>query len=505
MVRKYNALSDEKRSVQKLWQKVKFGNGEMQDLDKIRSELATYTQAITLSLNLVGLGSQGKVERYMSSHSDELREIKASLNWVTAKMQVKEGSMHGEKSILSSYNGDDKEVWKLFRRELIHDGFSSKSLRKHKETIKSYVMELGERGVLDEEIPEAVVADGSAEDLPDTKEVVKEGIIDHQVTEPATPQRDKSSRGLPVADPNIVSPPSPPPARKSSRRYTVGDNFVSPPPPPPPRSPPARWPSLQTVSSGPPPPPQPPAAAEFVRSKPVPSGLKTQDYPRHEPMPALPRATTFQSGDRGRDRVIYRGRTEVTSDSEPDSPIHPLPRHSYSPEKTIAIEQSKAKEVIEGSSPHRASSNLRRGDFTSEWSASSDPAKLQYPDKALGPKPELQDFPWSRSLGGSYRIDEGKSAGGAVRGQTSASLKSASGSASAGPSDDSADEAITALPLVEEKFDAFHEIKLDDIGPMLDLSFDTGTNDSKPSSEFGAGWGSSWTIGTKGSVTCVQH
>jgi len=152
--------------VQKLWQKIKFGNGELQDLDKIRSELATHTQAITLSLNLVGLGSQGKVERYMSSHSDELREIKASLNWVTAKMQVKEGSLHGEKSVLSSYNGDDKEVWKLFRRELIHDGFSSKSLRLHKETIKSYVMELGERGVLDEEIPESVVADGFAEDLP---------------------------------------------------------------------------------------------------------------------------------------------------------------------------------------------------------------------------------------------------------------------------------------------------------------------------------------------------
>jgi hypothetical protein len=140
--------------VQKLWQKVKFGNGEMQDLDKIRSELATYTQAITLSLNLVGLGSQGKVEQYMESHGDELRDIKASLNWLTAKFQVKEGSTHGERSILSSHHGDDKEVWKMFRRELIQDGFSSKVLSRHKETIKSYVMELGARGVLDDVVPE---------------------------------------------------------------------------------------------------------------------------------------------------------------------------------------------------------------------------------------------------------------------------------------------------------------------------------------------------------------
>jgi hypothetical protein len=140
--------------VQKLWQKVKFGNGEMQDLDKIRSELATYTQAITLFLNLAGLGSQGKVERYMESQGDELRDIKASLNLLTAKFQVKEGSTHGERSILSSYDGDDKEVWKMFRRELILDGFSSKVLSRHKETIRSYVMELGARGVLDDTVPE---------------------------------------------------------------------------------------------------------------------------------------------------------------------------------------------------------------------------------------------------------------------------------------------------------------------------------------------------------------
>jgi hypothetical protein len=90
----------------------------------------------------------------MDNHGDELREIKASLNWVTAKLQVKEGSMHGEKSILSSYNGDDKEVWKLFRRELIHDGFSSRALSKHKETIKQYVVEFGARGLLDDIVPE---------------------------------------------------------------------------------------------------------------------------------------------------------------------------------------------------------------------------------------------------------------------------------------------------------------------------------------------------------------
>lgn len=46
-----------------------------------------------------------------------------------------------------------------------------------------------------------------------------------------------------------------------------------------------------------------------------------------------------------------------------------------------------------------------------------------------------------------------------------------------------------------EKFDAFHEIKLDDTSPMLDLSFDTGTTGTKSTSGFGA-WGSSWNTGS---------
>ncbi|XMA19487.1 hypothetical protein WAI453_012278 [Rhynchosporium graminicola] len=48
-------------------------------------------------------------------------------------------------------------------------------------------------------------------------------------------------------------------------------------------------------------------------------------------------------------------------------------------------------------------------------------------------------------------------------------------------------------PPAAEKFDAFHEIKLDDTGPMLDLSFDTGT---KPSTGGFGSWGSSWNTGT---------
>jgi hypothetical protein len=108
ILKKYNALSEEKRNVTKLWQRVRIWNGEMLGLEKIRSELATYTQAMTLFLNLLSIGSQGKVEAYMNSHGEELREIIHSLHWVTASMQA---SSNEEKSILTSYVEDDEAVW----------------------------------------------------------------------------------------------------------------------------------------------------------------------------------------------------------------------------------------------------------------------------------------------------------------------------------------------------------------------------------------------------------
>ncbi|KAF4629585.1 hypothetical protein G7Y89_g8561 [Cudoniella acicularis] len=57
---KYNALDDEKRSTKKLWQKIRFGNGEVMDLAELWLKISTYTIAITMSLNLMLLGSQGE-------------------------------------------------------------------------------------------------------------------------------------------------------------------------------------------------------------------------------------------------------------------------------------------------------------------------------------------------------------------------------------------------------------------------------------------------------------
>jgi hypothetical protein len=80
ILEKYNALSEEKRRVTKLWKKVRFGNGEMQDLSAIRLQLSAHTNAITLFLNLLSINSHGNVEQYMSLQFRELRNIRADVN-----------------------------------------------------------------------------------------------------------------------------------------------------------------------------------------------------------------------------------------------------------------------------------------------------------------------------------------------------------------------------------------------------------------------------------------
>jgi hypothetical protein len=143
---KYNALTGEKRSFAKLWQQVKFGNGMMKNLSDVRLKVSSYTSTLTLYINLLSIGSQGRIERHMYAQGGELREMRHSINRIAATIQAS----HTESSILTSYIDDDKAVWKQLRRELVKKGFSCSVLRKNKRVIKKYLLELGKRGVLDE-------------------------------------------------------------------------------------------------------------------------------------------------------------------------------------------------------------------------------------------------------------------------------------------------------------------------------------------------------------------
>lgn len=60
---KYNALGETERNGRQLWQKIRFGNGEMTDLANLRGKMTFYTSSLSLLLNMVSLGTVGRVEQ----------------------------------------------------------------------------------------------------------------------------------------------------------------------------------------------------------------------------------------------------------------------------------------------------------------------------------------------------------------------------------------------------------------------------------------------------------
>jgi len=159
ILQKYNTLSEEERSIRKLWAKVRFGNGHLADVADLRSKIVYYTSALSLFINMITMGSVGRVEKQMDEAGGDLKEIRLAVNGITAHLMA---NSHGEGSVLTAYPDDEKAVWKEFRRELVRDGFSSSVIRRHKDTIKAYVRELGSRGLLDDE--ESRYDDGGLEE-----------------------------------------------------------------------------------------------------------------------------------------------------------------------------------------------------------------------------------------------------------------------------------------------------------------------------------------------------
>lgn len=149
IILKYNALSPETRGRRglELWQKVKFGNSEVADLRDLREKAVFYTSSISFYLNVISMGSIGRVEKRMDESSGDLKDIKFGINTLTAKLMSQKST---GSSVLTGYAEDDRRVWKEFRRGLIKKGFSSSTLHKYKGLIMDYIEELGDRDLLDD-------------------------------------------------------------------------------------------------------------------------------------------------------------------------------------------------------------------------------------------------------------------------------------------------------------------------------------------------------------------
>ena len=147
----YAALTKEKRNSRKIWQKVRFGNGQIADLSDLRLKITRYTSEMLFYINLVTIGTIGRIEQQITKDRGVLNNIKIAIEKKIAHSVLSEANIEG--SIITRYNNDDTSFWRSLRRELVKEGLTSAAIHKHKHLIKEYVKELADRGVLDDGSP----------------------------------------------------------------------------------------------------------------------------------------------------------------------------------------------------------------------------------------------------------------------------------------------------------------------------------------------------------------
>ena len=101
---------------------VRFGNGELADMRDLKEKLTYYISALSLFVNMVSMGSIGRLKQQMEAAGGDIREIRIAVNRITAHLL---SASNREGSVLTTYADDDKAVWKELRKELIEEGFSS--------------------------------------------------------------------------------------------------------------------------------------------------------------------------------------------------------------------------------------------------------------------------------------------------------------------------------------------------------------------------------------------
>jgi len=116
------------------------------EVAKTRGKIAMYTAATSMSLHLLAMGSQGRVERRLTGQAGDLRGIRESINLLVTKSNAQST----EGSVMTAYSNDETAFWRNLQRELVNDGYPSKAIQGQKKPIQDYIRELGSRGVFDD-------------------------------------------------------------------------------------------------------------------------------------------------------------------------------------------------------------------------------------------------------------------------------------------------------------------------------------------------------------------
>jgi len=174
MLSKYKGLSKDSEAGlgNKLWQRLRFGS-QTEELGVIRGKLISYTSTIAVLLDTMHLRSSNRIEDKIDGVDNGIRRLErkiddrftdavGNVDGSFARMrreiriissQAKSEQRNGSSLSLlsfSTYAGDNKEVWKEFRSELIKKGFNSQTLSKHRRVLQAYMLKLDQSGILDD-------------------------------------------------------------------------------------------------------------------------------------------------------------------------------------------------------------------------------------------------------------------------------------------------------------------------------------------------------------------
>ncbi|KAI9734414.1 MAG: hypothetical protein M1818_006802 [Claussenomyces sp. TS43310] len=144
LLMKYGRLTEDTGGAARLWDRVRFGSTELDELGDIRMKLINHKTSITVFLDTVQLHESGKQTELLEIQTEQLEVILDKVDGIAARMGQRAPSM------LTTYGDDDKEVWKQFRRELVAEGFSSNVLQQHKDILRAYIRQIDQNGLLDD-------------------------------------------------------------------------------------------------------------------------------------------------------------------------------------------------------------------------------------------------------------------------------------------------------------------------------------------------------------------
>ncbi|KFY10342.1 hypothetical protein V491_07695, partial [Pseudogymnoascus sp. VKM F-3775] len=147
LLRKYGDIRNDDKSgsaTGRLWNQIKFGSIEMDQLGSVRVKLINHKTNITALLDTIQLRESSRVATTLDNHGGQLDVILDKVDSIASRMGQRAASL------MTTYEDDDKEVWKSFRRELVMEGFSSDVLTRHKDVLRAYIRQIDQNGLLED-------------------------------------------------------------------------------------------------------------------------------------------------------------------------------------------------------------------------------------------------------------------------------------------------------------------------------------------------------------------